>query len=51
MARVLAFSPGRRGSIPGRVIQNTKKMVLDTSLLNPQHYKVWIKDKMEQPRE
>ena len=28
-----------------------KKMVLDTCLLNAQHYKVHIKDKMEQSRE
>ena len=29
-----------RGSIPGRVIPKTQKMVHDTSLLNTQHYKV-----------
>ena len=28
-----------------------KKVVLDTSLLNTQHYKVHIKDKVEQSRE
>ena len=28
-----------------------KKMVLDTSLLNTQHYKVYIKGKVEQSRE
>ena len=28
-----------RGSIPGRVIQKTLKMVLHTSLLNTQHFK------------
>ena len=27
------------------------KMVLDASLLNTQHYKVWIKGKVEQSRE
>ena len=37
-------------SIPGRVIPKTFKMVLDTSLLNTQQYKVRIKDKVEQPR-
>ena len=37
-----------RGSIPGRVIPKTLKMVLDTSLLNTQHYKVLIKDKVDQ---
>ena len=31
-----------RGSIPGRVIPKILKMVLDASLLNTQHYKVWI---------
>ena len=42
--RVFANGPG---SIPGRVIPNTLKMVLDTSLLNTQHYKVRIKGKVE----
>ena len=40
-----------RGSIPGRVIPKTLKMVLDTSLLNTQHYKVRIKRKVEKSRE
>ena len=39
------------GSIPGRVIPNTQKMVLDTALLNTRHYKVRIKVKEEQSRE
>ena len=39
------------GSIPGRVIPKTLKMVLDNSLLNTQQYKVWIKGKVEQSRE
>ena len=39
------------GSIPGRVIPKTQKMVLDASLLNTQHYKVRIKGKVEQSRE
>ena len=43
--------PGDLGSIPGRVIPKTQKMVLDTSLLNTQHYKVRIKGKVEQSRE
>ena len=46
--RVFANGPG---SIPGRVIPKTQKMVLDASLLNTQHYKVWIKGKVEQSRE
>ena len=43
--------PGDLGSIPGRVIPKTLKMVRDTSLLNTQQYKVRIKGKMEQSRE
>ena len=39
------------GSIPGRVIPKTQKMVLDTALFNIQHYKVRIKGKVEQSRE
>ena len=42
---------GDHGSIPGHVIPKTFKMVLDTSLLNTQQYKVHIKDKVEQSRE
>ena len=49
--RVFANGTGDLGSIPGRVIPKTQKMVLDTSLLNTQHYKVWIKGKVEQSRE
>ena len=47
---LLAFAngPGDLGSIPGRVIPKTQKMVLDASLLNTQHYKVRIKGKVEQ---
>ena len=33
---VFANGPGDLGSIPGRVIPKTLKMVLDTSLLNSQ---------------
>ena len=39
--------PGSLGSIPGRVIPKTLKIVLDVSLLNTQHYKVRIKGKVE----
>ena len=39
------------GSIPGRVIPKTLKMVLDASLLNTQQYKVRIKGEVEQSRE
>ena len=45
MVRVFTNGPGNLGSIPGRVIPKTQKMVLDASLLNTQHYKVRIKGK------
>ena len=48
---VFANSPGDQGSIPDQVILKTQKMVLDTYLLNTQHYKICIKGKMEQSRE
>ena len=51
VVRVFANGPGDLGSIPGRVIPKTQKMVLDASLLNTQHYKVRIKGKVEQSRE
>ena len=38
--RVFANDPEYLGSIPGGVISKTLKMVLDTSLLNTQQYKV-----------
>ena len=43
MSRVLANDPKDQGSILGRVIPKTPKMVLDATLLNTQHYKVRIK--------
>ena len=49
--RVFANYPGGLGSIPSRVIPKTLKMVLDTSLLNTQQYKVRIKGKVEQFKE
>ena len=51
MVRVFASGPGDLRSIPGRVIPQTQKMVLDPSLLNTQHYKVRVKGKVEQSRE
>ena len=51
MSIVLANSLGDQGSISGWIIPKTQKMVLDAALLNPQHYKVRIKDKVEQFRE
>ncbi len=46
VGRVFANGPGDWGSIPGRVIPKTLKMVLDTSLFNIQQYKVRIKGKV-----
>ena len=51
VGRVFANGPGDLGSIPGRVIPKTLKIVLNTSLLNTQQYKVCIKGKVEQSRE
>ena len=51
MRRVFANGPGDHGSIPGRVIPKTQKMVLDAALLNTQHYRVRIKSKIAQSRE
>ena len=47
MVRVIANGLGHLGSIPGRVIPKTQKMVLDASLLNTRHFKVLIKGKVE----
>ncbi len=44
MVRVYANSPGDLAS-------KTQKMVLAAILLNTQHYKVWIKGKVEQSKE
>ena len=43
--------PLDQGSIPGRVIPKTKKMVFDAVLLNTQHYKERINSKVVQSRE
>ena len=48
MSRVIANGLEDLGSIPGRVIPKTLKMVLDTSLLNTQQYKVHIKGNVEE---
>ena len=54
---MFASGPADLGSIPGRVIPKTqkkkkeKKKVLDAALLKTQHYKVWIKGKVDQSRE
>ena len=49
VGRVSTNSPGDLGSIPCRVIPKTYKMVLDTSLLNTQHYKVLSRIKWSNP--
>ena len=51
MSRVFANGPGDLGSILGRVIPKTQKMVLDTALISTQNYKAGIKGKVEQSRE
>ena len=51
MVRVFANDPEVLGSIPSRVLPKTQKIVLYASLHNTQQYKIWIKGKVEQPRE
>ena len=51
MSRLFTNGPGDRGSIPGRVIPKTQKMVFDAALLNTQHIKARIKGKVEQSGE
>ena len=51
VGRVFVNGPGDLGSIPGCVIPKTLKIILDTSLLNTQLYKVRIKGKVEKSRE
>ena len=47
MVRVFANGPGDLGSILSRVIPKSQKMVIDAAFLNTQHYKLWIKVKVE----
>ena len=51
LGRMLANGPKNLGSLPGRVIPMTLKIVLDNSLLNTPEHKVRIKGKVEQSRE
>ena len=51
MNRVFANGLGDQGSIPGCHTKDSKKIVLDVGFLSTQHYKVRIKDKVEQSRE
>ena len=48
MSRVFANGPGDLGSVSGRVIPKTQKIVLDAALRNTRHYKLRIKGKVEQ---
>ena len=50
MSRVFANGLGDWGLTPGQVIPKTQKMVLDTTLLSTQHYKLRIKGKWSNPR-
>ena len=43
MSRVFTNGSGDQGSIPGRFIPKTQKMVFDAALLNTQYYKVRVK--------
>ena len=45
------YDPGDRGSIPGRLIPNAQKRLLDAALVNIQDYKERIEGKAEQSRE
>ena len=49
VGRVFANGPGDLGSIQGRVIPKTLKMVLDASLLNTQQYMVLSRVKWSTP--
>ena len=51
MSRVFTNGPGDMSSISDLVIPKSKKMVLDTALLNSQHYKERIKGKVVQSSE
>ena len=51
VGRVFINGLEHHGLFLSRVIPKTQKMVCDTSLLNTQHYKVYIKGKVEQSRE
>ena len=51
VGRVFTNGLGDLGLIPGCVMPKTLRMVLETSLLNTQQYKVCIKGKVEQSME
>ena len=49
MIRESTNGPGDRGSVKGRVLPKTQKMIIDAYMLNIQHYKVGIKWKSSNP--
>ena len=51
VGRMLDNGPAGWSSIPDHFIPKAQKMVLNASLLNTQHYKVGIKNKVEQFKE
>ena len=51
VGKVFDNGPGNLRSIPGHVIPKTLKMVLDTTLLNSQHYNVRMKGEVGQSLE
>ena len=51
VGRVFTNGPGDLSSIPSCIISKTFKIVLYTSLLNTQQYKVGIKCKVKQSKE
>ena len=51
MGEVFANGLGDWGSVLGQVILKTQLVILNTSLLNSQLYKIYIKGKVEQSRE
>ena len=50
MVTVFTIGAEDEVSILGQVIPKTQKMVLDASLVNTQHYKVWVKGKWSNSR-
>ena len=51
MSRVFADRLEDQGSIPGRIIPKTQKVIFDAAYLNTKHYNVRIKGKVHQPTE
>ena len=49
LIRIFCNGPSEQGSIPGQVISQDQKTVLDASLLNTQNHKVRIKGKWSNP--